>query len=67
MTGHLSIKGNYKNGIGVAYFEHYTENGQIESHGKWKNGKREGVWVFYRNGRIWRGMSGHYKNGKKGR
>jgi len=51
------------------YYKEFTDvpfTGNItgKSHGKIKNGKRDGPWVFYRdNGQLWE--KGTYKDGKE--
>ena len=56
----------YRNGL---YYEKFTNvpfSGEVtgQEQGSFKNGKRDGAWVFYhQNGQLW--YEGNYKNGKE--
>ena len=56
----------YRNDL---YYEKFTNvpfSGEVtgEEQGSFKNGKRNGAWVFYhQNGQLW--YEGNYKNGKE--
>ena len=41
-------------------------NGQLRRKGNYKNGKKEGAWVYYKtDGSVNKYSSGTFKNGKK--
>ena len=64
-TGKVEGKsqGSFKNGKKVGVWTTYWSNGQLLDKGKYKNGKKEGSWFHYwSDGRIWKLMSGTYKN-----
>tara|TARA_B110000305_G_C19168698_1_gene506143 strand:- start:56 stop:265 length:210 start_codon:yes stop_codon:yes gene_type:complete len=39
------LRGSFKNGKVEGNIEYYSENGQLQNTGYFKNGKREGSWV----------------------
>ena len=42
----------------------YYCNGQLESEGNWKNGKKDGLWKYYNKKGILK-LESNWKNGKK--
>ena len=64
VTGRVS--GGFLDGKLEGYFIHYWENGQLQTKGTYKNGLKEGRWVYYASdGTLFKGLTGIYKNGKK--
>ena len=67
-TGQIKgrISGRFIRGKFDGLFVHYWENGQLQTKGVYKNGKREGKWVYFLdNGDVFGAMTGTYKNGVK--
>ena len=47
-------------------WEIFTEEGRLFKKGQFKNGKKEGYWIFYkRNGEPYARWTGFYKSGAK--
>ena len=60
------ISGSFINGKFDGLFVHYWENGQLQTKGVYKDGKKEGQWVyFFNDGTVLESMTGTYKNGVK--
>ena len=50
----------------VGPWVHYRKNGQLESKGTYKDGKKNGPWVTYNKvGRVVKSLTGLYRNDKK--
>lgn len=57
---------NYQNDVREGPFENFWEGGKPKAKGKFKNGKRNGYWVFYdSDGSVYQAETGMFQNGVK--
>ncbi len=67
-TGDINgrISGRFIDGKFDGQFVHYWENGQLQTKGVYRDGKKEGHWVYFSNdGTVLEAMTGTFKNGVK--
>ena len=58
------ISGGFINGKFDGLFVHYWENGQLQTKGIYKDGKKEEKWVyFFPDGSVFESLTGTFKNG----
>ena len=59
----VAVQGFYKNdSIKTGHWMYYNDKGKLDKRGSFKNGKRNGFWVFYDEFSEYGGL---YKNGSK--
>jgi hypothetical protein len=57
------ISGRLIDGKFNGLFVHYWDNGQLQTKGVYRDGKKEGKWVyFFRDGTVFETMTGIFKN-----
>ena len=66
----LSYRGEFNNGKKNGYWEYYYKDGEFQSFGFYKDGKREGIWFefpirWWHNPSYWDPAIISYKDGKK--